>query len=77
MTYQKVTSSIVSEGAMNTFNEMFQLARMFPLAKIHRGEAGSFRWAGDFISLCSPFYYLLKDKNLLKQAMYFAPEIRI
>ena len=77
MTYQKVSSSIVSKGAMNSFDEMFQLARMFPLAKIHRGDAGSFGWAGYFISLCSPFSYLLTDKNLLKQAKYFVPEIRI
>ena len=62
---------------MNSFDEMFQLARMFPLAKIHRGDAGSFGWAGYFISLCSPFSYLLTDKNLLKQAKYFVPEIRI
>ena len=36
-TYQKVNSSIVSKGAMNNFNEMFPLARMFPLAVMHRG----------------------------------------
>ena len=35
-TYQKVDSSIVSKGAMNNFNEMFPLARMFPLAVMHR-----------------------------------------
>ena len=35
--YQKVNSSIVSKGDMNSFNEIFPLARMFPLAVIHRG----------------------------------------
>ena len=35
--YQKVNSSIVSKGAMNSFKEMFPLARMFPLAVMHRG----------------------------------------
>ena len=34
-TYQKVNSSIVSKGAMNSFNEMFPLARVFPLAVMH------------------------------------------
>ena len=33
--YQKINSSIVSEGAMNNFKEMFPLARMFPPAVIH------------------------------------------
>ena len=74
MTYQKVSSSIVSKSAMNSFNEMFQLARMFPLAKIHRGDAANFGWTGGLISLCSTFTYLLTDKNLLKQAKYFAAE---
>ena len=36
-TYQNINSSIVSKGAMNSFNEIFPLARMFPLAVIHRG----------------------------------------
>ena len=35
--YQKLNSSIVSKGAMNNFNEMFPLTRMFPLAVMHRG----------------------------------------
>ena len=35
MTYQKVDSSIVLKGAMNSFNEMFSLVRMFPLAVMH------------------------------------------
>ena len=35
MTYQKVNGSIVSKDAMNSFNEMFPLARMFPLAVMH------------------------------------------
>ena len=30
--YQKINSSIVSKGAMNSYKEMFPLARMFPLA---------------------------------------------
>ena len=36
-TYQKekVDSSIVSKDAMNSFNEMFPLARMFPPAVMH------------------------------------------
>ena len=38
-TYQKVKSSTVSKGARNSFKEMFPLARMFPLAVMHR-EAG-------------------------------------
>ena len=37
VTYQKFNSSIVSKGAMNNFNEMFPLARMIPLAVMHRG----------------------------------------
>ena len=36
--YQKVDSSMVSKGAMNSFNEMFPLARMFPLAVMHSGS---------------------------------------
>ena len=40
-TYQKVTSSIVSKDAMNSFNEMFPLARMFPLALMHRVLEGN------------------------------------
>ena len=36
MTYRKVNSSIVSKGLMNSFKEMFLLARMFPIAVIHR-----------------------------------------
>ena len=36
MTYQMINSSIVSKGAMNSFNEMFPLARMFPLAVMRR-----------------------------------------
>ena len=35
-TYQMVNSSVVSKGAMNSSNEMFPLARMFPLAVMHR-----------------------------------------
>ena len=35
MTYQKVNSSMVSKSAMNCFNEMFSLARMFLLAIMH------------------------------------------
>ena len=34
---QKVNSSIISKGAMNNFKETFPLARMFPLAVMHRG----------------------------------------
>ena len=34
-TYRKVNSSIVLKGAMNSFNVMFPLARMFPVAVIH------------------------------------------
>ena len=34
MTYQNVNSSIISK-VMNSFNEMFPLARMFPLAVMH------------------------------------------
>ena len=33
--YQKVNSSIVSKGAMNSFNKIFPLATMFPLAVMH------------------------------------------
>ena len=33
--YQKVNSSIVSKGVINSFNEMFPLARMFTLAVMH------------------------------------------
>ena len=36
-TYQKINSYIVSKGAMNSFKEMFPLARMFPVAVMHRG----------------------------------------
>ena len=36
MLYQKVNSSIVPQGTMNSFKEMFPLARMFPLAVMHR-----------------------------------------
>ena len=31
-----INSSIVSEGAMNSFKEIFPLARMFPLPVMHR-----------------------------------------
>ena len=31
----KINSSIVSKSAMNSFDEMFPLGRMFPLAVIH------------------------------------------
>ena len=34
---QKVNGSVVSKGAMNSFQEMFALVRMFPLAVMHRG----------------------------------------
>ena len=53
--YQKVNSSIVSESAMNSFNEMFPLARMFPLAIMHRK-----------LFCLPPFCYTseLKDKAL-------------
>ena len=34
--YQKVNSSIVSKGVMNSFNEMFPLARMFPQVVMNR-----------------------------------------
>ena len=34
-TYQKVNSSFVSKGPMNSFNKMFPLARIFPLAVMH------------------------------------------
>ena len=34
-TYQKINSSIVSDGAMNRFKEMFPIARMFPLPVMH------------------------------------------
>ena len=36
MMYQKINSSVVSKGAMNKFREMFPLARIFPLAVMHR-----------------------------------------
>ena len=39
-TYQKVNSSIVSKGAMNSFNEMFPQA-MFPLVAMHKGSQNS------------------------------------
>ena len=40
-TYQKVNSSIiVSTGVMNDFNERFPLAKMFPLAVMHKGTDG-------------------------------------
>ena len=35
MTYQKINSSIVSKGTMDSFKEMFPLVRMFPLAVMH------------------------------------------
>ena len=35
-TYQKLNSSVVSKGAMKSFNEMFPLVRIiFPLAVMH------------------------------------------
>ena len=34
-TYQRINSSIVSKGAMNSFKEIFPLARIFPLAVMH------------------------------------------
>ena len=34
-TYQKINSSIVSKGVINSFNKKFPLARMFPLAIMH------------------------------------------
>ena len=34
--YQKVNSSIVSKGSMNSFNEMLPLPRMFPPSAMHR-----------------------------------------
>ena len=37
--YQKVSSCIVYKGAMNSFNEMLPLARMFPLAVMHMGQS--------------------------------------
>ena len=36
-THQELNSSIIFKGAMN-FKKMFPLARMFPLAVIHRGS---------------------------------------
>ena len=36
-TYQMINSSLVSKGAMNSFKEMFPLARLFPLTVMHRG----------------------------------------
>ena len=36
-TYQKINSSIISKGVMNSFKVMFPLARMFPLAVMHKG----------------------------------------
>ena len=35
-TYQKVNSSIVSKGAINSIKEILPPARMFPLAVMHR-----------------------------------------
>ena len=35
MRHQKVNSSIVSKGAVNSFNEMFSLAKMFSQAVMH------------------------------------------
>ena len=52
--YQKVNSSIVSKGAMKSFNERFPLARMFPLAVMHRG---------DFHVLINTKYLCLKNKD--------------
>ena len=41
MTFQKAFNScIVSKGAVNSFKEMFPLARMFPVAVMHR-KAGT------------------------------------
>ena len=39
-----------------------------------RGDVRGREWGGDFISLYSLFSYLFTDKNLLKQAKYFAPQ---
>ena len=41
MMYQKVNSSIVSKGAMNSLKEMFPLARMFPLTVMHTPSPSS------------------------------------
>ena len=35
MTYQNFITSIVSKSAMNSFNEMFPLTRMFQVALMH------------------------------------------
>ena len=39
-----------------------------------RCDAGGWGWVGDLISLYSSFFYFFGDKNLLKQAKYFAPQ---
>ena len=38
-----------------------------------RSETGSLSWGGALLSLYSSYFYLFTDKNLLKQAKYFAP----
>ena len=42
--YQKVNSSIVSKGAMNSFKEIFPLVRMFPLAVTHEAVKLNLEW---------------------------------
>ena len=37
-----------------------------------RGDKEGWGWGGDLIWLYSSFFYLFTDKNLLKQAKYFA-----
>ena len=49
-TYQNVNSSIVSKSSMNNFNEMLPLARMFPLAGMHR-RLGGFHFGTTDMSL--------------------------
>ena len=44
--YQKTNSSIVPKGAINSFKEMFPVARMFPLAVMHRVLLGKVRCNG-------------------------------
>ena len=43
-TNQIVNSSIISKGAMNSFNEKFLLARMFPLAVMQSGDLNKVKW---------------------------------
>ena len=56
-TYQKVNSSIASQGAMKSFNEMFPLASMFPLAIM---QTPPFSWILTFHQILFETYMPLK-----------------